>query len=271
MFQLQTPQDDGLPIPDVNPWSGDKHYFLQRYIDAFTTSMRDKWRLHYIDLFAGAGIERVKRKGLDWGSPLIAAQAPHRFAQLHLGEFAPAKFDALRERVARFPQPTEPQLLPGDANQIVTRVVVEIPQHRTLSLAFLDPYGLHLRYETVQRLSDRKVDLIIFFPDHVDAIRNWKAYYADNPESNLDLVLGTNEWRARKEATSPDRWIDMLREMYEAQLKRLGFKEFYYERICRDDNRPLYRLIFCSRSEAGGNIWKKTTLKKPNDQRHFEW
>lgn len=63
MFNLEPPQDDGLCIPEVGEWSSDKHYFLQRYIDAFTSSMKNKgWSgLHYIDLFAGAGIERFQK------------------------------------------------------------------------------------------------------------------------------------------------------------------------------------------------------------------
>jgi len=75
MFELDPPKNDDLYIPQVREHSRDKHYFLMRYIDAFTTSMRDKWNgLHYIDLFAGAGVERLSESGnLNWGSPLIAA------------------------------------------------------------------------------------------------------------------------------------------------------------------------------------------------------
>ena len=89
MHELPVPEDDGLLTPEVGDWSRDKHHFLWRYLNAFTTAMRNKaWAgLHYIDLFAGAGIERLKGSGeLDWGSPLLAAQAKHPFAQLHLCE-----------------------------------------------------------------------------------------------------------------------------------------------------------------------------------------
>lgn len=62
MPELPPPDDDGLIIPEVGEWSRDKHHFLRRYIHAFTTAMKDKgWSgLHYIDLFAGAGMERIK-------------------------------------------------------------------------------------------------------------------------------------------------------------------------------------------------------------------
>ncbi len=58
MSRLPQPEDDGLIVPTVGPQSIEKHYFLERYINAFTTSMKGKWSLHFIDLFAGSGIER---------------------------------------------------------------------------------------------------------------------------------------------------------------------------------------------------------------------
>ena len=104
MFELPPPQDDGLIIPTVGEWSRDKHHFLMRYIYAFTTSMKQKqWSgLHYIDLFAGAGIERLETsRELDWGSPLIAAQAPNAFDGLHCCELARKKCEALSHRIER--------------------------------------------------------------------------------------------------------------------------------------------------------------------------
>ena len=105
MFNLEPPEYDGRYIPEVGEWSKDKHYFLQRYIDAFTNSMKGKkWSsLHYIDLFAGAGIERLKdSKKLEWGSPLIAAQAPHSFDSLHLCEKDPLKYEVLKARLENY-------------------------------------------------------------------------------------------------------------------------------------------------------------------------
>ncbi len=85
MPESAQPVDDGQYIPTVGQWSSDKHYYLSRYMDAFTTSMRGKWgALHYIDLFAGAGIERLKEsKALEWGSPMLAARVPFPFSRLH--------------------------------------------------------------------------------------------------------------------------------------------------------------------------------------------
>jgi three-Cys-motif partner protein len=271
MFELPRPTDDGLSIPTVGAWSRDKHHFLTRYVDAFTTAMKDKgWGgLHFVDLFAGAGIERVEEYGLDWGSPLIAAQAPYPFERLHACELDRKKVAALRKRLARYPQPTPPQVLQGDANEKVHDVVRSLPTN-SLSLAFLDPYGLHLHFDTLRALSARKADLIIFFPDHLDALRNWENVYQGKPNSQLDRVLGV-PWLEAMTAAPPDRWAQILTDLYVAQIKTLGYTEFEYERISLPTGRFLYKLIFCSRHKAGGLIWRNVSRRKPGGQGTFDF
>jgi three-Cys-motif partner protein len=270
MLDLPAPQDDALYTPDVGSWSANKHHFLRRYIDAFTTAMRKKrWKgLHYIDLFASAGIERLDNGMLDWGSPLIAAQAPHRFSRLHCCELSKRSFEALSARLARFPQPQAPQILRGDANVEVDTIVKSIPAG-TLSLAFLDPHGLHLNFDTVRRLSTTNVDLIIFFPDHLDALRNWEIYH-ENPDSNLDRVLGTS-WRDEFKDAPAERRADILSDIYIRQLRTLKYTEFEYERISLPTGRFLYKLIFCSRAEVGAKIWRGVSNKKPGGQTTFDF
>lgn len=271
-FKLPAPEEDGLHSPAVKPWSADKHHFLMRYIHAFTGAMHKKrWdALHYIDLFAGAGVENVEGKGLDWGSPLIAAQSPVRFAQLHLVEKDATKHDALVKRLEQFSQPCTPQVIRGDANKCVGDVINQVPSG-TLSLAFLDPYGLHLHYNTLKTLADRQVDFVIVFPDHMDALRNHAFYYKGNPNSKLTQVLGTDEWESALAAATGDKEAEILKDIYVAQIKALGYEYFEYERIGRRDGHPLYRLIFCSRDPVGAKIWRGIAQRKPDGQSSFDF
>ena len=268
MFNLPSPKVDGLYIPIVGEWSRDKHYFLMRYIDAFTTSMKNKkWQgLHYIDLFAGAGIEQLETsQKLDWGSPMIAAKAPHPFDRLHLCEKNKRTYNALKSRVNNIKP--DSQVLYGDANKKIHEIVKEIPQG-TLSLAFLDPYGLHLGYETLSVLSNIRADLIIFFPDHLDALRNWEHNYLDNQDSNLDRCLGPGtNWRFLLNEAPAQRRAEVLRNLYVEQLKKqLGYTEFEYERISFKGH-PLYVLIFCSRHNIAAKLWRGISGEKPDGQR----
>lgn len=270
MPELESPQDDGMYIPEVGEWSKDKHYFLTRYIDAFTNSMKaKKWSgLHYIDLFAGAGIERLKdSQKLEWGSPLIAAKAPHPFSFLHFCEKNPRKYESLKARLEEYPNV---QLLKGDANEKVSEIICRIPD-RSLTLAFLDPYGLHLNFDTIKLLSARRADLILFFPDRLDMIRNWEAYYYENNESNLDKFLGDGvDWRTTLMNTPRHRYADELLRLYEAQLCSLGYKPFDPKRISVK-GRPLYRLLFCCKDVTGLKLWHKISLKEPDGQRTFDF
>ncbi len=271
MFKLPTPQDDGLFIPEVGEHSQKKHHFIRRYINAFTTSMKNKnWAgLHYIDLFAGAGIEKLRdSEKLDWGSPMIAAQAPNPFTKLHLCEENAQKFSALKNRIDK----TRPdsQILHGDANEKIPEILEDIPD-RTLSLAFLDPYGLHLDFDTLSALAKRRADLVIFFPDRFDVLRNWEHNYLDNPDSNLDRCLGKgSDWRSIISETPQSRLAEVLRELYVDQIRSLGYTEFEYERISMK-KRPLYILIFCSRSELAAKLWRGTSQTKPDGQRTFDF
>ncbi|MHC4111836.1 MAG: three-Cys-motif partner protein TcmP [Planctomycetota bacterium] len=273
MSELPTPQDDDLCIPEVPEHSKYKHHFIRRYIDAFTTSMKDKrWSgLHYIDLFAGAGIERLRNsRKLDWGSPLIAAQAPYPFTKLHLCEKVTDLHYALEIRVKRFR--SDSQIIQGDANKKISQIVSDIPK-KSLSLSFLDPHGFHLEFQTLKTLASIRTDLIIFFPDRLDALRNWAAYYLDNPESNLDRYLGSGiDWRERMSKTPSDHRAEVLRDMYIRQIReQLGYSEFDCERITTTRGNPLYFLIFCSRSPTATRLWRQIAEKKPDGQRTFKF
>jgi three-Cys-motif partner protein len=271
MPEIPTPTDDGLYIPTVGQWSRDKHYFLMRYIDAFTTSMKEKkWAgLHYVDLFAGAGIERLEEsKELDWGSPLIAAYARHPFDRLHLCEKSKREYSALKSRITAVKP--DSQVLRGDANQRVHDIVKEIPDG-TLSLAFLDPYGLHVDFGTVKVLSQLRADLIIFFPDHLDALRNWGSNYLNEPNSNLDRYLGPAcDWRSPINNAPRDRHAEVFRELYVAQIKSLGYTHFEYQRIYAKGH-PLYILILCSHSALAAKLWRGTSQIAPDGQRTFRF
>lgn len=268
--ELPSPVDDGLFIPEVGPWSHDKHYFLRRYLNAFTTAMgKKKWKgLHYIDLFAGAGIEKLEgTEQLEWGSPLLAAQAKRTFDRLHLCEKNKKKFNALTRRLEQFPQPAEAQILCGDANKKVAEIAETIPSG-ALSLAFLDPYGLHLNFSTLRILAKKKTDLIILFPDRVDALRNW-GFYEKDRDSNLDRFLGEGvDWRHALQEAPNDKLPEVLRSLYQGQLRTLGYAYFESERILAR-RKPLYLLLFCTKHDAGLEIWNNVSLKKPDEQRTF--
>ncbi|MEM6258984.1 MAG: three-Cys-motif partner protein TcmP [Planctomycetota bacterium] len=265
-FTLPEPEDDGLIVPEVKFHSRDKHYYLQRYLYAFSTSMQ-RWKYrYYVDLFSGAGIERVKDFGLDWGPPLVAAQVPKPFTQMFFNDLDKKKSDALRQRLVAHPQPLQPVVYNEEADVAVKRIVTSIPKQGSLTLVFIDPYGLHISFDSIRLLSQRRIDIIIFFPDRIDALRNWNEYYLDQDKSNLDSFLGTDLWRSVLPVTNPESHAEALRKIYENQLKTLGFNAFDYLRIRSKENKPLYRLIFATSHPMGLNLWRNIAQRESDGQ-----
>lgn len=266
---LPEPKDDGLFCPEVGPWSRDKHHFLLRYVDAFTTAMRKKrWSaLYYIDLFSGAGINRIKGSGqLEWGSPLIAVLV-QRFSAVYLAEQDPKKREVLAERASRCKGKQTVRIF-DDANSAADDLKSSM-MPESLSLCFIDPYGLHFDFSYLAALTEsRPVDLIVYFPDNVDINRNVEAYYKANPDSRLDRFYGPCDWRSVWDATSPANRPAKMRELYEQQLRSIDYQHFAHEPI-PSEGRPYYRLVFSSKHKAGVKIWRGISKIKPGGQRTF--
>jgi three-Cys-motif partner protein len=237
----------------------------------FGTSMKNKWKeLHYIDLFAGSGITKLKDKEkLGWGSPLIAAQNPKKVInKLHLCEKNKEKYHALKTRIKSIENPPEIQIFNADGNKKAKKIIDDIPRD-SLCLSFLDPYGLHLNFETIKILSQRRGDLIIFYPDKLDILRNWHEYYYDNPKSNLDLFLGADSnWREVLSNTASANYVDKFANIYQNQLHKIGYNYTSKERIPAK-GRELYLLIFASKSKFALKLWTENVSIKANGQRTF--
>lgn len=266
---LTPPIDDGLEIPEVGPWSRDKHDILFKYMNAVTTAMKHKnWTgIHYIDLFAGAGVERERvSRQLMWGSPLLAAKLDRPFDGIHCCEKNSSKADALCSRLAKERPSSSFEVRCKDGNACVDDIISALPK-RALSIAFLDPYGLHLRFDTVRSLSNGRVDLVIYFPISVDAKRNWFKYYRETPDSNLDRFLGIEkQWLPRLEAAGPHSYSDVLRDVFYEQLKTLGYEHFDSKEVPQT-GRSFYSLIFATKHKTGLDIWKRVHRVERGGQR----
>jgi len=268
-------EDDGLPTRKANYWTEDKLCFWSVYVDITTKAMvgRPEWPegLAYVDLFGGPGVCTLKHsKKRVPGSPLIAANAPKPFARGLICEKNPRLAKACETRLARTPVRDRFQVLVGDCNEVIDQVVAVIP-NRTLTLAFIDPTGLHARFETIAALSERgRVDLLVLFADAYDIQRNLKQYW-DDPKSKLDRVLGPGlNWRTEWERLG-DRTGTSVRRMfaglYKTQLSRLLGYQVFGEQVMKSRTGSLYRLIYASKHERGLEFWEKATKEFASGQK----
>lgn len=258
---------DGLLVRCVGGWSKAKHYYLKRYIDTFTTSMRLKWngQLYYIDLFTGPGkcITRETEEEID-GSPLLALNAPYPFAGYFFVDLNKTVLDTLSQRCKNHQYYNRIKFIHGDCNIVANSIINSIPT-RSLSLAFIDPTGLHFRFPTLQKLAQRKVDLIINFPEGMAIKRNIKKFLEES-HSPLDDVIGDNGWRQFETGKE-------IIEYYRNKLVSLGYQEVKLgEEIpirSITKNLPLYCLLFACKHPLGHKFWQEISKIDHRGQRRL--
>jgi three-Cys-motif partner protein len=267
--------DDGLPTRPVGPWTVDKLWFWNAYIDITTSAMvgSPHWsEVVYVDLFAGPGVCVNTEDGSRVpGSVLIAANAPRPFDRIFACELSAANAAALEKRLAAAPNAGACEVFTGDCNESVHEIASRIPDHG-LTLAFVDPEGLDVRFETLRALTERgRVDLLVLLPDSMDIVRNIKLYLQE--PSKLDLFLGPDSrWRERYRklgSASRDKLRDLFTDLFKVQLRRhLGYRKFSHKTM-KWRQMPLYRVVYASKHERGLEFWNKIAKKDRRGQRRL--
>lgn len=253
---------DGLPARTGRIWTREKLNYLQKYASVFMTAMRSKWsRLIYIDLLAGPGRDIDPDTGEEFqGSPLIALNVRPKFDHLFFNDNDPANIAALDARIPVFDR-VRVTVSKADCNQIVDEIVGKI-EKRTLALAFIDPQGFEVRFDTLARLARHQVDVVYLFPSGIGVRRNLKNFLANQQSGMMDAFWGGNDWREISD------WRFFVFE-YCRKLLRAGFK-------CQADAVPLfkntknaqmYHLLYFSHHPLGPRLWKGIQGIEPGGQR----
>jgi three-Cys-motif partner protein len=282
MEKYLKPIDDGLTMGEYGPWTSIKLDYLARYIDIFETAMREKWKdRNYIDLFSGAGKNRIKRSNkILLGSPLLAITTTYPFTGYLFVDNSLEKTKALEQRCSAYPFPERIKIYTGDCNKVVERVVdlLKPNQNHSLNLAFLDPQGFELEWSTLAKLASiKRMDLIIYYPQ-MGFSRYLNEAYLTRGSNAVDKFFGGDEWRKiyeevkRKGKKGLDR---RLIDLYKSKLNILGYTEVFRgnegvgeEPLIRNQlrNTPLYRLLFASKNQLGHEFWRKIIRRDVHGQ-----
>lgn len=243
---------DGLAIRPSGPWIARKHFYLKRYADIFSRGMKRKWALTYIDLFAGPGRCGIELTGEEKdGSPLIALG--HDFSSYIFVEQSQEDLEVLKTRCSHSPKFSRIKFILGDCNTTVNQIHPE-----GLSLAFIDPTGIDVHFDTIRTLTkNRRVDLLMNIQFGMDIKRNFEHYLKIKSGSDLDLFLGGNvDWNELK---SPRDAI----KLYKKRIQELDYSTVEYKDIVIRNikNAPMYFLLFASKNPKGIDFWKKISTK----------
>lgn len=267
---------DTFYTPEVRQWSLEKYKLVGSYCDIFTSGMQYKWnQLVYIDLFAGAGYAKIKETGKIYrNSALLAMSVPVPFTKYILCEQDEARFAALEARVKRDFSHLNCELIKGDSNQNVKKVISAIPKfskgNTLLPFSFVDPYSLNLNFSTIKSLGNGLMDFLILQALHMDANRNFDSYIKDE-NTRISEYLGISNWRELfdKDGVNYKKdFVKFLAEQYQNQMHDLGYQKTKHMHQIRSNekNLPLYYLAFFSKNPRGVDFFKKVQQRVTGQQ-----
>src|SRR5581483_3955094 len=260
-----TVEADGLVCNDAGPWANDKYRLVAMYTQMFATAMKDKWPArHYFELYAGAGYSKIRgADSIIAASPVRAVTVPDTFSKYVFCEEDDEKREALRKRIQRHAPHTNCAFIPGDCNARIEDIVSEARSPsagNSLNLCFLDPYDIGIKFSTVRKLAEMRMDFLVLLAVFMDAQRNYDNYTAEDSQK-LDQFLGDREWR--KEWRSKDRLLEefpqFLAEEFSKRMAMIGYIGQPLHRMKKvrtyDRRAPLYYLALFSRSERAYAFW----------------
>ncbi len=267
----------------VGPWAAAKLDALEAYLKFYVTALsKQRFTRVYIDAFAGACVTKVREsntaaepspffEGADdtmaqeefiLGSPIRALNLPNGFHRHYFFDLDETRAETLRS-VAEGRNGVSVKV--GDCNPLIRQLAPSLTAPNVRGVAFLDPYGAHLEWTTLQALADTgTMEVVINFPLAM-AINRLITRSGDVPTrwaDQLTACFGTDEWRniaytreldlfGNEITTKNGNVAEKLLNLYVGRLKQL-FPHVAKPHLIRNTrNSPLYYLIWAGPNKLG--------------------
>ena len=217
----------------VGPWAKEKLDILEGYLNYYTKRLKNQaqWKTIYFDAFAGGGRAKVrgapKSAAQDYdlwgkvdeapeqiefvhGSPRRALGIPNPFYSYIFVDADPKRVEMLQALKVEYQDTRRIHVRAGTADEQIAWMLSHKPNARShRGVAFLDPFGAHLKWDSIQDLATTKVfEVIINFPLHMCLNRLMTI----NPDIR-------KSWRDQLDGFFPTGWYD---EVYETVGGLLG-------------------------------------------------
>lgn len=243
----------------VGPWAREKLDALGAYLDYYTKVLKKQrhWLKGtiYVDAFAGPGTSRVRTKptsriggllaeiGVEEdpeeaefvaGSPRRALDLANPFDEYVFIELSADRIAELERLRAEYGDRRKIDIRRGNANAELTDLLRgNLGRFGYKAVVFLDPFGMQVPWETVERLAATKnVEIVINFALGMAIQRLLRRDTAITPgcRAALDMLFGTTDWwgevyaeiddlLGKRTIKRPDAGARVL-EFYRVRLKR---------------------------------------------------
>ncbi len=265
-------------ISEIGYWSEIKLDIIREYATAYSIILakqkQPKLEHVYIDAFAGAGYHITKSEGnLVWGSPLQALLIDPPFSTYHLIDLDRGNTEVLEEQVkSRTSGPYDPKsvhIYNADSNQLLLDKIFPLVRYEDYKrgLCLLDPYGLHLDWEVIEK-AGRMRSLEIFYNFSIyDMNRNVLRHDTSKVDKKqierMNKSWGDDSWRnvayssegnlfGLEEKTTNQVLVDAFRE----RMKKVAGFSYVPEPIPMRNTKGavIYYLFFASHKPVAAKI-----------------
>jgi three-Cys-motif partner protein len=272
------------------PWTSEKLEKISNYLTSYRLVLK-KSALNavYIDAFAGSGHSYLQAdysgqplfgefcdESTDRfieGSPRRALSVEPPFHRYYFIEKSPQKAAELENLKEVFPDRASAiRIKCGDANQEILELCRSIPWKTHRAVLFLDPYGMQVRWPTLQEIAATgAIDLWYLFPLGVGVNRLLKCdgQIGSKEQLKLDELFGDTGWRERFYAKSNQVGLFESGDEIVKTADLAAIERYFIERLrtifpivannpsrlCNSKNNPLFALFFAAGNGGkGGKI-----------------
>ena len=245
-------------------WSVKKLIVLRYYLYPFLQILRknEYRKIHYVDLFSGSGLLKIKNKIMPGTSlipllttaELVEKHPSHFFDHVHLSDSYKPYCDLLQDRISKLglSLSTEIDIKCRNFDESVKSLFSgKAPEYKDRKenayLVVLDPYGFKVNWNNLKRIfQSGTVDLIIIF--HTRLIR-WNQNKVQS-KSALTSMFGNEDWL---DCNTDDDFIKLYCKRIESIP--VTWKQFKTKTLTVKRDTGIYHLICASRSPGATNVF----------------
>lgn len=184
-------------------WTQDKLAVLSEYLDFYRIALsRQKYKLLYIDAFAGTGRCRIRSRSGGLvnieGSAKIALDTPG-FYRYRFIESNRKHQEELQYLVDQHPNGHLARIAKRSAEDVLPEMLLGYDWSEYRGVLFLDPFGLQCTYRMLEQIAATKALDVFFLVNLSGLYRNAAIDVSavdEGKAAKLTSFLGTDEWRS---------------------------------------------------------------------------
>jgi three-Cys-motif partner protein len=259
-----------------------KHVLLESYLEELVHKIASRYdHVAYVDGFAGPWLSANERfEDTSFGIALNALRSAKATWKQHgrdvrmsafLVERDKTAYSRLAQVAARYPD-VMIKTHCADFLSVVPTILGEIPPN-AFAFFLIDPKGWRVPLKTLTPLLARPNSEVIFnfMFDFIN-----RAASIDEPKvvAGLDELIPLGSWRAalaerdRSGGLSPEERKEILVNAFSDNLRQIGNYGYVAETavLRPTKDRPLYSLLYCTRSKTGIEVFRKCQIAALGEQ-----